>query len=305
MPTTRTGWRADPTSDPRNPGGYDTYDTITGELPTGPSRRPSGRRGGRIPRITRTGTPRRRRTSWGLIAALLALTVFVAGIATGRWSTNPEATMDPGYPGAAPAAPKAGATTGASNSGRTEAGAVAAATATLLALTSREYVIDPAARVRILARVATADDVAALSERVGRTASPAPGGDPAAAAFAPTGVSVWRLIPVGHNADDCNRSVCTVRIWSVQVSASTGRPSAPAIAVWGTTTVPMRWQDGAGWRARVGAASTITGPTPGLGLGPNGAPSSDLDVVATGRGFTAYADASALTGAGLSRKAER
>src|SRR3954451_13234344 len=75
----------------------DLYDAVTDErTQTSRARRGRSRRLGsrhhgstssgerRVPRITHTPAPSRRRTAWALLAALAALLVFVAGIAAGR-----------------------------------------------------------------------------------------------------------------------------------------------------------------------------------------------------------------------------
>jgi hypothetical protein len=80
----------------------------------------------------------------------------------------------------------------------------------------------------------------------------------------------------------------------VQITASTGQPSAAAAATWGTTVLAMRWQDHGGWRAQVSAATASPGPTPPPSLS-SGTPSSDLDIVAADHDFTAYTPTLAST----------
>ena len=85
-----------------------------------------------------------------------------------------------------------------------------------------------------------------------------------AAAFAPESLSTWRLIPVGIKTLACSDVDCTVRVWSVQLSASTGEPASPARATWATTTLPMHWTAAEGWRLRLSHLLTEAGPTPAL-----------------------------------------
>jgi hypothetical protein len=273
----------------------DLYDAITGErTQTSRARRGRSRRVGsrhhgstssgerRVPRITRTPGPRRRATAWALLAALAALLVFAAGIATGRSSTGSQTAPASPAPAGSQPAPDAG------GDARGKAGAVAAAAKALLAVNSRDYISDPSARVDLLRAYATSEDIAALSGPLSKAVSPS-AGDPVAAAFAAPGSSLWVLTPVGYDTSDCDASACAVRIWSVHVSASTGNPPAPATARWSTTTIPMGWQGTRGWRARFSAATTTPGPTPAMPPATEGAPDSDLDLVAAGHDFTPFA----------------
>jgi hypothetical protein len=215
--------------------------------------------------------------------ALLMLLALVVGFVVGR-GTDTRAADSP--PAVAPS--RGGAPDRAPGADRDAVAAARAATTALLALSSRGYVTDPATRVRVLRQVATDADVAALSAELAQRVTPSADADPAAAAFAAPRLSAWRLVPLGYQVSGCSPTECTVRIWSVQITASTGRPPAAAAAAWGTSTLPMSWRDRGGWRLRVSAATATPGPTPPA-VPTEATTSSDLEIVAADHHFTPYA----------------
>ncbi|GAB3589346.1 hypothetical protein GCM10027446_01440 [Angustibacter peucedani] len=214
----------------------------------------------------------RRRIAWLITLVALIAAAFALGVRSAR--PNNRDRTPPGRV-ASPVTPSA-------DSGTPKTAAVEAALNALSGLTSRDFVVDAAARARIIAAVATREDAAAAT-RSGQPSGEGGGSGPMAAAFAPESVSAWRLVPVGVRTVGCSDTECTVAVWSVQLSASTGEPAAPARATWATTSLPMVWTDAAGWRLRLSELTTSAGPTPGLPS--SSAQSSDLDVVAAGRQF--------------------
>jgi hypothetical protein len=207
--------------------------------------------------------------------ALLAI-VALSGFAIG-WRAGSKAEG----PASAPAASNNGSQDNRTHNASSQ-DAVHAALAALLQLTSRAFATDPAARTRIIKAVATADDASqAISS--GPSSQRKDVADPMSAALASETVSLWRLVPVGVKTTACSPADCTVQVWAVQITASTGEPASPARATWATTALPMTWTEADGWRLRLSRMTTVSGPTPGLQ--PAAMTSSDLDVVAAGRQF--------------------
>jgi hypothetical protein len=219
-----------------------------------------------------TGLGRRRAVAAVALLIVVALSGFAIGWRTG---SKPEGRVS------APAPSTPGRQDAPSDDDSSQE-AMQAALAALLQLTSRAFVTDPAARARIVSEVATADD-ASQARSSGSSDQRKEAADPMSAALASATVSLWRLVPVGVRTMACSTADCTVQVWAVQITASTGEPASPARATWATTTLPMTWSEADGWRLRLSRMTTASGPTPALQ--PSAMTSSDLDVVAAGRQF--------------------
>lgn len=220
-----------------------------------------------------------RRLAVAAAAAVVAVLLVAIGAVLGRGSAE-QPTL-----GAAPQEAAAGVPEiRPPGPGRTREGAVAAATAYLLRITSRGYVTDPAERRRTVRDIAIPSARDDLLQRLGDRAAPPPG-DPFAAAYAPPRSSAWRTVPVGHRVVAFTGGSAVVEIWNVQLAAGPGSAAVPAIATWAVATMPLVWVDG-GWRLDFDRARSVPGPTPATAAGTL---SSDLEVAAADTRFARYA----------------
>ena len=242
-----------------------------------------------VPRITHVRPPRRtkRRQSVAVLVVLgiLAGVASASGWVAPRSATTRAPTARARRRGTSRATP---AGDGLPGWPRTDAGAVAAATAYLMSLNTRGAVSDPTARAAVVRAIAVPEQRDALADQVrARRRRPTGPGDLFAAAFADERSSAWRMVPVGYRVDAYDDSSARISVWTVQVIAGVGSANVPATALWATTTLPLQWHEDT-WKLDLANATGELGPAPGLGRLPL---SSDLDVIAADQGFREYGHA--------------
>ena len=241
-----------------------------------------------VPRITHVRPPRRtkRRQSVALLVVLGILAGVALGIGLGRASVRDDPSTD-GTGSSQRDESSEPAGDGLPGWPRTDAGAVAAATAYLMSLNTRGAVSDPTARAAVVRAIALPEQRDALADQSAIAASPTGPGDLFAAAFADERSSAWRMVPVGYRVDAYDDSSARISVWTVQVIAGVGSANVPATALWATTTLPLQWHEDT-WKLDLANATGELGPAPGLGRLPL---SSDLDVIAADQGFREYGHA--------------
>ena len=205
--------------------------------------------------------PGRRR--W-LPLAVGGLVVFVLGLVVGAGlfgeaSPGPVTTQTRGTGGnAGPTQTVEGVPTGYA---RSEAGAVAAATAYVTAL-SGPLVLDADRVEKVLNVIVAPDARAGLvrayrqvalqgRQRLGLDASPQPS-------------FVFRGSAVGYRVDRYTDDEARVAVWTISVAGSSA--GVPVRESWTTTTARLRWLRG-DWR--VASLDTVGGPTPPLAGAPS------------------------------------
>lgn len=205
------------------------------------------------------GTDRRRPPVAALAVAVLAL---IVGLLIGR-GTAPDDHNSARPPGAA--APRADGqpsrrvgTVGVGYP-HTRAGAVAATLNAGAALGDPRVLLDPARRMRVLSLIAT-DRYAKTFTGPGAAALDRARSEPLGRGLAEGARTISLTSPLAYNVTSYTDDTARVMSWGVAVVGN-DQGLTPS-ASWATTRTTLHWRD-ADWK--IDAASSVDGPTPGLG----------------------------------------